>query len=844
MTTEASRYREAAAAPREFDLEEDSPRLAPELFAGDTPEPLWGDWFRTLVEGANDLIYLHRMDGTLIYANRKLADVTGWRREEIVGKNILEFLASGYLRSALARRERLPANPEGHRYEVEVICRDGSRVPLEVHSTPVMVGGEMVAWQGIARDIRERRRAPARMAAVYETARQVVSLLNLEDVLSAIVRQAADITGAQSCSLWMLDEGRRELYCVPSGGSDTGTARIPVAADHPVARSLRERRAVNARVEPHPAGSADNALPHGTVSVACLPLERSEGAFGVLSLSYAHLYEPDPDELALLSTFASHAAAAIANARLFEAQRRKSQEAAAIGQIGMTSGSLDVDSVLQVAGAYVYDLFAADLTVLLVLESGGVLRPAFAARRERVITDDRLGDRIALGEHPLLVKAVQEKRTLLSEDLASDPLVAGDELLAQMGLATALVVPLMSRDRAMGVLVTAYAAPTTLSDVQVRLAETLAQQAAVAMDNARMFRAIAAAKREWEATFDAITDAVCIFDTDGILTRANLAAGRLFAGGAGSLIGRHYTEIIYGDRVPEGGDVFAECLSLGQPASREAENLAVPGVFQIAGYPILDDTGKCTGVVEYIKDVTVQNTLQARLYESARLAGVGELASGVVHNFKNVLMGVSGMLDLAGVLLERGASREDVQARLTDAQEHVFRGNGVLQRLLDFARGRPQEVTDLSLDALVADVVALCRAHPASRAGRILVELPPDLPRLRADANQLHEVLMNLVLNGLQALSPHGVVKVTAGTSDGQVGISVADNGCGIPAEDLARIFEPFFTRRRNGPPGTGLGLAASQRMVRAMSGDIAVSSRVGEGTVFTVWLPIAPAAE
>ena len=96
----------------------------------------------------------------------------------------------------------------------------------------------------------------------------------------------------------------------------------------------------------------------------------------------------------------------------------------------------------------------------------------------------------------------------------------------------------------------------------------------------------------------------------------------------------------------------------------------------------------------------------------------------VVHNFKNVLMGVSGMLDVALMLMERGGSMDAVRERLVDAQGHVFRGNQVLQRLLDFARGIPQEVADVHLDVLLPDVVALCKAHPASRGIRIRAELP------------------------------------------------------------------------------------------------------------------------
>jgi two-component system NtrC family sensor kinase len=203
-----------------------------------------------------------------------------------------------------------------------------------------------------------------------------------------------------------------------------------------------------------------------------------------------------------------------------------------------------------------------------------------------------------------------------------------------------------------------------------------------------------------------------------------------------------------------------------------------------------------------------------------------------------VLMGVSGTLDVVGIMLGRGQV-DAVQQRLLDAQEHVFRGNKVLQRLLDFARGMPQDVTEVRLDALIADAVALCKAHPASRGVRLNVELSGELPTVRADAGQLHEVLMNLILNALQATAERGVVTISAAREGEQVHLLVVDTGCGIAPDHLERIFEAFFSHRQNGPPGTGIGLPASLRMVRGMGGDIGVTSTVGKGTTFTVSLPI-----
>ncbi|HEX2999378.1 MAG TPA: GAF domain-containing protein, partial [Armatimonadota bacterium] len=508
----------------------------------------WASWFRLFVERANDLIYLHDVSGKILYINRKMEEVTGYRREELVGKNLLTLLGSASRVSAELRREHDPEDPEqGRRYEVEILCSDGSLVPVEVHSTPLLEGNTIVAWQGIARDIRERRRAQARLAAIYETSRQLVGILSLDDVLTTIVQRAAKITGAHSCSVW-LAEKQNTLHCAAAHNipADTQAACIERSSAHPIAQALREGRTTILSVDSADVDRITPGLPPGARTAICLPLEGVHGAVGVLSLSYTNNLGQDPDELAVLSTFASHAAAAIANARLFEAQHRKTQEAVAIGQIGMTAGSMDAEAALHVTGAYASDLFATDLAAMLVLEPGNTqLRVAYVTEQDEDESTTRYREPITADKHPLFAEALREQHTITVEDCATHPLTSEDPLFQDEAHSSIIVVPLLSGERALGALLLTYHTHTVLSDVQIRLAETLAQQAAVAYDNAMMFRRIAAAKQEWEATFNAITDPVCLFSRQGILLRANNAAAALLKAEPKALQGKHCHTLFY-----------------------------------------------------------------------------------------------------------------------------------------------------------------------------------------------------------------------------------------------------------------------------------------------------------
>ena len=231
---------------------------------------------------------------------------------------------------------------------------------------------------------------------------------------------------------------------------------------------------------------------------------------------------------------------------------------------------------------------------------------------------------------------------------------------------------------------------------------------------------------------------------------------------------------------------------------------------------------------------------QAQLIQSEKMAAFGQLGAGIAHEIKNPLAGVLGLVQLTS----RAMPAEDpTKAALATIEKETKRCRSIIDNLLRFARPEKVAREPVALSSVVADAVALTRHTMGTHGIELRIDVPETLPKVHASANQIQQVLMNLVMNAEQALESrgHGVVTIAATNgADNFVEIRVADDGPGIPKGALERIFEPFFTTKPAGK-GTGLGLSVSFGIVRDHGGTIRVESEPGGGATFVIRLPIRP---
>jgi signal transduction histidine kinase len=249
--------------------------------------------------------------------------------------------------------------------------------------------------------------------------------------------------------------------------------------------------------------------------------------------------------------------------------------------------------------------------------------------------------------------------------------------------------------------------------------------------------------------------------------------------------------------------------------------------------------------------VVIDNSRQyRRMQERDRLAALGQMAAGLAHEVKNPLGAIKGAAQLLSDPRDRAGAIE--QEFVGIILEEVERLDRVVGSVLDYARPSKGELGAVDLNAVVRRTVTVLASDRAEDC-EIVTELSDDLPPVRADAEQLRQVLINLVRNAIQAMGGRGTVRVRTAThaeAPAAIGsppvgewveVSVRDAGPGIAPQVLKNLFVPFFTTKDR---GTGLGLAISQRMVEEMGGRIEVMSHLGDGATFTVLLPVGSGAE
>jgi signal transduction histidine kinase len=242
----------------------------------------------------------------------------------------------------------------------------------------------------------------------------------------------------------------------------------------------------------------------------------------------------------------------------------------------------------------------------------------------------------------------------------------------------------------------------------------------------------------------------------------------------------------------------------------------------------------------YESDSAKAETMQS-IEQTSRLASIGRLSAGVAHEINNPLAVINEEAGyMRDMLLRKEAKQQDDEfvEHIDSILESVERCGVITKNLLSFSRQFALKTQSLKLDKLIADVLSFHRKEAEYRNVAIDVDVPEQIPIITTDTGKLQQILINLVNNAFQAVESGGRLEIKVlQNSPTEVAIAVSDNGSGISEENLEKVFEPFFTTKRDS--GTGLGLSITYGLVRKLQGNISVRSILGEGTTFTVTLPV-----
>jgi signal transduction histidine kinase len=229
----------------------------------------------------------------------------------------------------------------------------------------------------------------------------------------------------------------------------------------------------------------------------------------------------------------------------------------------------------------------------------------------------------------------------------------------------------------------------------------------------------------------------------------------------------------------------------------------------------------------------IERLHQREMARAEHLATIGELAAGLAHEIRNPLAGIAGAVEVIGRELPAQSSSRAVLPELQGEIQHI---QTVLNDLLAYARPRLPEFRRANLNTTIEQAVLLARQQVRTKPIEIVFEPTKDLPEVVHDPVQIHQVILNLAINGIQAITGEGKVEVKARKEGESAVVRVSDTGRGIARDSLGKIFKPFFTTRNE---GTGLGLSLAKGIVESHGGRIEVKSELGKGAQFEVWLPI-----
>ena len=587
------------------------------------------------------------------------------------------------------------------------------------------------------------REAEAR--ALFEVGRLISSTLDPDRVFERIVERVLELMNVRACGIFRLDPDGLLRYARGSGLSPEFVREMAVRpGDGTSGRSVAERRPVwtaeilETDLVEDPA--VRRLVEHeGYRAVLSVPILAQGAPFGCLATYWWERHEPTSAEAQTLTSLATLAAVAIENARLYDATRRHVERLERLSRVNRAvSASLRLDDVLDEIARAAGALCDAPLaTVWLADEAERVLvRRAFHGAPE---IRAEMPDRLAFGQGGVgLVAERRQPRLNVAVD-GNAQIVARDALLRH-GIRAFSGLPVMLGDRLLGILAVSGRGDRPFDEADEALLQALVGQAAVAIQNARLYEDARA--HEVEAT-------------------------------------------------------------------RTLEEL---------------------------------RRTQEQLVRVEKLRALGEMASGVAHDFNNVLAVILGRVQL----LQRKLQDPTFRRWLDIVEQAALDGAQTVRQIQEFTRVRRDQPTQtVDLNQAVRDAVEMTRGRwqdePQSRG--VTIRLALDLgvvPPVDGQAPELREVLTNLVVNAAEALPRGGEIRIATRLREGRVEVTVADTGVGMSDSVRRRIFEPFFSTK--GPSGPGLGLAMVYGIVSRHGGEIVVDTAEGVGSTFSIRLPVGSA--
>jgi PAS domain S-box-containing protein len=946
--------------------------------------------YRELFENANDIIYTHDLQGNFTSLNRTGERITGYSREEAAKLNVADVIAPEHLNLAREMIARKASEKVSTVYEIDIISKERRRVRLEVSTRLIFSDGKPVGVQGIARDLTERKHTERAEEALAQQAQREAMILRISqaircsldplEIYKTAVRELGSYLSVDRCSLFMKDDRRK---CVTNVAEYHADGVMPAATDFSMGHlqyliSGLDQNGVlpfsDAANDPRITDVYEKILSKADVrSIMYVAIKVADDFPAAFALSTTkEVREWSAADIALAKAVADQTGIAIRQAELYQKAEATSIREALVNRLTMAiRASLRLPEVLSTATRELGLALDVSRVQLCLYNTEGVdealeyeyLAPGVKHIDNGVVdSDDPIGCRISCSGQPLIIDDT------LNYDDDDTPALRDyvRERAERFEVRSQIHYPLFIKGEFRGSLcIYQNDRKRVWTEDELSLVEAMAERLVIGIAQAELFTMVARGKTEWETTFDAMSDGIFIFESNGELKRVNRAGAAMEAVHPKLLLGKKCCDILRtreedeacvvekaletrrsvtieitptrlnrpllvtiepvldeNDKAqgvvctardlsdlrkvqavarehqslltnilesaresiyavdPEGNFKWCNSATLkglgfqrnnfiGRPLLamvyeedrelvREKINAALTGLPQTyemryfahdgqLRYARVDNSplvveGRTTGVLGIARDITEQKEERERAARADKLRALGQLASGVAHDFNNSLAAILGRAQL----LRRQVNDPALVRNLDIIQTAAEDAAATVRRIQTFARkSAVKEFELVDVGGLLNDAVEITRTRWQNEARVRGLEYDVKLNTAAGhftygSASELREVFVNLIVNAVDAMPKGGRLLITCRRVDARLQLHFSDNGMGMQEDVRQKIFEPFFSTK--GAQGTGLGLSVSYSIIERHSGSISVASEPGKGTNFTIDLPGAMA--
>ncbi|MBI2487010.1 MAG: response regulator [Deltaproteobacteria bacterium] len=335
--------------------------------------------------------------------------------------------------------------------------------------------------------------------------------------------------------------------------------------------------------------------------------------------------------------------------------------------------------------------------------------------------------------------------------------------------------------------------------------------------------------RDLENILNSTYESIITTDKELVIKSANPKTRDMFGE---DCVGRKLSELVQGINF----DAIIPRILSDSSCTTKHELRHKDKFLEITISPLVDfQTNELFGTIAVTEDITEKKKLEAQLIQSTKMSAVGQLAAGIAHEFNNILTGIIGY---TGFAMSR-VSIEQIRNDLKIVEKASNRAVEIVNKLLTFSRQKEEKFQLVSIDEVIEDTLVLIE-HTFQSDGIKILRHYGKIPPIRMNVGEIQQVILNLAINSSHAMPEGGVIGISTELKDDCVKIDFSDTGIGISKENMSRIFEPFFTTKGKigSKSGTGLGLSVVYAIIERHGGRIDLSSEVGKGTTFTIFLP------